>query len=272
MTETRIAATRETPPLTRGRPESETGNVGGAEKHPRLRGEDANGQRRSGEYRETPPLTRGRLDRRADLRKVCGNTPAYAGKTVLVDICLQTRRKHPRLRGEDETARTESFEELRNTPAYAGKTVSCSLYSTTVQKHPRLRGEDPSGTTSAFRPMETPPLTRGRRHPSINKELRLGNTPAYAGKTGRDGGVSGQVGKHPRLRGEDLPKPKSAARGPETPPLTRGRRYTIRFCVAWCRNTPAYAGKTDLIVITRRLARKHPRLRGEDSESQSISF
>ena len=93
--------TRETPPLTRGRPAARDdvkGVIGNTpayagktmtkeehaaafEKHPRLRGEDSEINKTFRRDAETPPLTRGRLapDARAKHRR--GNTPAYAGKT-----------------------------------------------------------------------------------------------------------------------------------------------------------------------------------------------
>ena len=53
------------------------------------------------------------------------------------------------------------------------------------------------------------------------------------------------IGKHPRLRGEDLPKKDPA-------PAEVG-------------NTPAYAGKTLHTKQGDGKGQKHPRLRGEDS-------
>ena len=152
-----------------------------------------------------------------------GNTPAYAGKTKHRASCSRTGWKHPRLRGEDfadgmslarpsETPpltrgrpqlepRPSSLPEtppltrgrlnclrergLRNgnTPAYAGKTKDGIQALADGRKHPRLRGEDKSKVLKVVFILETPPLTRGR-HARRNPEgYRLGNTPAYAGKT-----------------------------------------------------------------------------------------
>ena len=100
------------------------------QKHPRLRGEDL-----------TPDVQMLRLE---------GNTPAYAGKTLLLKRHLFYLQKHPRLRGEDcqvveraprdrETPpltrgrllpRPGAVLGTGNTPAYAGKTSSF-MYPTT---------------------------------------------------------------------------------------------------------------------------------------------
>ena len=71
------------------------------EKHPRLRGEDGNNSCNDKLSAETPPLTRGRPSMfvRKNLGK--GNTPAYAGKTLLAQERGNGLVKHPRLRGED---------------------------------------------------------------------------------------------------------------------------------------------------------------------------
>ena len=233
----------ETPPLTRGRPvvraqrEARRGNTpayagktaesgdGGERywKHPRLRGEDHR------PARSVPCLL--------------GNTPAYAGKTRRLVCTGRRLGKHPRLRGEDlyeipeliraaetppltrgrRTQRDGTAVPVGNTPAYAGKTTTGTSFVFFIRKHPRLRGEDLPGPGTETAPAETPPLTRGRllqegimsggwETPPLTRgrlgvgcarDVRPGNTPAYAGKT------SSPVARKTVLM--------------ETPPLTRGR-------------------------------------------------
>ena len=74
----------------------------------------------------------------------------------------------------------------------------------------------------------------------------MGNTPAYAGKTCFVESPIKSVGKHPRLRGEDIRSSTVDPAGMETPPLTRGRRRKRRALPSSGRNTPAYAGKTGM--------------------------
>ena len=118
----------ETPPLTRGRlRESSDGHdderntpayAGKTEtpsrpfpkrwKHPRLRGEDRQTFADKLKEWETPPLTRGRRRSGKRSRCACGNTPAYAGKTLREVDLADVLWKHPRLRGEDSPTATES--------------------------------------------------------------------------------------------------------------------------------------------------------------------
>ena len=93
----------------------------------------------------------------------------------------------------------------------------------------------------------------------------FGNTPAYAGKTGRHEDDRAPARKHPRLRGEDQPLRQKTQGGPETPPLTRGRPQCLALASDCLRNTPAYAGKTFTAFPHPLESRKHPRLRGEDA-------
>ena len=254
----------ETPPLTRGRRCATPSRPPSGRKHPRLRGEDSRLNRLDHPEAETPPLTRGRPDSSGRETETKGNTPAYAGKTAVPRRCRTRRRKHPRLRGEDsgltrtnirseETPpltrgrRDESRVDDRvpgNTPAYAGKTSGGVTSGYRFQKHPRLRGEDEHFDTPRAPLQETPPLTRGRRQGGESLREALGNTPAYAGKTGRGVTLPLQAGKHPRLRGEDSVPRRVSEAGPETPPLTRGRLPCNGYRLGHHGNTPAYAGKT----------------------------
>ena len=254
----------ETPPLARGRRETEKGGDFGFgntpacagktqsaifsnvrfRKHPRLRGEDGKGRSLRGLAQETPPLARGRLHRSGVCQRAVGNTPACAGKTAQKACNFTLRGKHPRLRGED--AQRERVSE------------KCQ---------------------------ETPPLARGRQHPALLQAPREGNTPACAGKTASSGRAvwvvretpplargrpsergarEGNRGKHPRLRGEDPERHCKDRCKPETPPLARGRRRGRESPAAMSRNTPACAGKTRSTFRDWCEEKKHPRLRGED--------
>ena len=111
---------------------------------------------------------------------------------------------------------------------------------------------------------ETPPRMRGRLAVNLNRHVRLGNTPAYAGKTRAESVRVPAPQKHPRVCGEDSPTRPSFSGSLETPPRMRGRpaaRLSLRHL---CRNTPAYAGKTMFLPWYSDIARKHPRVCGED--------
>ena len=134
----------ETPPLTRGRLRASSPGATASRKHPRLRGEDWFTSSSSRPFSETPPLTRGRLSTGDPIPQHAGNTPAYAGKTAVVNWRSSMPWKHPRLRGEDiwrmaaslplretppltrgrQGKRLIDAVDDRNTPAYAGKTAT----------------------------------------------------------------------------------------------------------------------------------------------------
>ena len=218
---------------------------------------------------------RGRLNDGQSQNVRQGNTPAYAGKTAILSAIRTTRKKHPRVCGEDaqtqapqiairETpprmrGRPEQYRgrnrKIRNTPAYAGKTRRFLNVRCKKEKHPRVCGEDSPSSSCTPLALETPPRMRGR-HSALCMSLTTGrNTPAYAGKTLLPLAERLAVGKHPRVCGEDFRGRVYAMGGKETPPRMRGRPGSRVVHGMRSRNTPAYAGKT---------TGKHPRVCGED--------
>ncbi len=151
-------------------------------KHPRVCGEDPKLSLSMSSKMETPPRMRGRSSLRDRKQKVCGNTPAYAGKMKLITLKQTDSRKHPRVCGEDCLIRTIMIRSLetpprmrgryclsfpytprkRNTPAYAGKIWSVPPLWSRSEKHPRVCGEDQSAIYFISRKLETPPRMRGR--------------------------------------------------------------------------------------------------------------
>ena len=92
-----------------------------------------------------------------------GNTPAYAGKTFLARASATLEGKHPRLRGEDEKIPSEKADLTETPPLTRGRPRHSVWRGPFSQKHPRLRGED---------------FGNGK-----DRQVLVGNTPAYAGKT-----------------------------------------------------------------------------------------
>ena len=145
--------------------------------------------------------------------------------------------------------RTKAAEkEIRNTPAYAGKTFYRGTKYSRLWKHPRVCGEDCRSGRRLNTSMETPPRMRGRRSSYIQRYTAGGNTPAYAGKTKRRCLLQMRIRKHPRVCGEDASYPGWANSGLETPPRMRGRLNLHQIPGHIAGNTPAYAGKTFLIL------------------------
>ena len=221
---------------------------------------------------ETPPLTRGRRSRTSRSRSSRRNTPAYAGKTRAPECRSRSRRKHPRLRGEDSTASRRTPSRAETPPLTRGRPSLRPISLERSRKHPRLRGEDDCRTAGLLNVVETPPLTRGRPRDPFWRDFTDRNTPAYAGKTHWHSSKPQTHWKHPRLRGEDKIADANVTTGKETPPLTRGRRRRSQVRPLLSRNTPAYAGKTGEEGSTFSGVEKHPRLRGEDRDLERLSI
>ena len=71
---------------------------------------------------------------------------------------------------------------------------------------------------------------------------------------------------HPRSRGENIAEQGWDAYALGSSPLTRGKRRVIRRCSSCRRLIPAHAGKTSTPKSVPRLARAHPRSRGENKD------
>ena len=152
----------------------------------------------------------------------------------------------------------------RNTPAYAGKTGGLSWHVMPKRKHPRVCGEDTGPQDRSMINQETPPRMRGRLHDVLALPLSERNTPAYAGKTSPMVFCEKSQKKHPRVCGEDFNRRARPKRVQETPPRMRGRLLQRRGRVRPPGNTPAYAGKTSRCICCALMAKKHPRVCGED--------
>ncbi|RSX51074.1 hypothetical protein D2E24_1914 [Bifidobacterium samirii] len=252
--------------------------------HPRLRGEDPaplpSEERKSG----SPPLARGRSRGESELGFTDRFTPACAGKMRLLSWHQLTSPVHPRLRGEDWSkagcskwrsgspplARGRSghlrqfADDVRFTPACAGKMPSALSGPFLRPVHPRLRGEDVAGSVESERPSGSPPLARGR---CLRLCLFIGPgrfTPACAGKISASSGTAVGAAVHPRLRGEDWPRPPAPCRRTGSPPLARGRSDRRSRRGFPRRFTPACAGKIMSRLCLGSPLPVHPRLRGED--------
>ena len=150
------------------------------------------------------------------------------------------------------------------TPAYAGKIGELPPCSSACRVHPRIRGEDRAYALNDLQVLGSPPHTRGRFCYAAADIQGKRFTPAYAGKiiTWRYCSRSHQV--HPRIRGEDLPVPKSPVMMAGSPPHTRGRWISCFPSSLILRFTPAYAGKIITWRYCSRSHQVHPRIRGED--------
>ena len=97
------------------------------------------------------------------------------------------------------------------TPAYAGKTPPSSSGNASLRDHPRVCGENAHGSQSPQGCRGSPPRMRGKRYIQCRRQLSVGITPAYAGKTSVQVRVYSRPWDHPRVCGEN-PTPTCAHR------------------------------------------------------------
>ena len=174
------------------------------------------------------PLTRGKRRLLVGDRERLGLIPAHAGKTPWSGPAGDSRRAHPRSRGENfshvirmspsagsspltrgkPTSTIEGAWGNRLIPAHAGKTQIYDLGYYRERAHPRSRGENLAPMMMRFGTAGSSPLTRGKHgnRPHPGRTFRL--IPAHAGKTLALIPTRGRNAAHPRSRGEN-PKRRS---------------------------------------------------------------
>ena len=239
----------------------------------------------------SPPLARGTVIHPHPLKAHHRITPACAGNRSRTDCKRHGVQDHPRLRGEQFRSKKCSCSGIgspplargtalfvwdsalycRITPACAGNRGLSTILSPSSRDHPRLRGEQLSTSACALRIAGSPPLARGTVGEEALDALGAGITPACAGN--REGNIPRRKAArdHPRLRGEQSVCHILAAGRVGSPPLARG---TVAFQldkVVVRGITPACAGNSCEIVVAAPIIRDHPRLRGEQSVSASIT-
>ena len=148
----------------------------------------------------------------------------------------------PRMRGKAANA-CSTGRAAGITPAYAGKRFCLSMSVVSPKNHPRVCGEKVRGYVKIWNEWGSPPRMRGKARRPRRVPRPLGITPAYAGKSRRKQGKTGQPEDHPRVCGEKLllPRQTSLVRG--SPPRMRGKVFAPNSFLLFCRITPAYAGK-----------------------------
>ena len=110
-------------------------------------------------------------------------------------------RSPPRMRGKvSTTLQGDIIEGI--TPAYAGKRSQDVAELQSGWDHPRVCGEKMCCTAIAFRSSGLPPRMRGKEQAAVQMGVRLGITPAYAGKSVCNIPCANWQGDHPRVCGE----------------------------------------------------------------------
>ena len=85
---------------------------------------------------------------------------------------------------------------------------------------------------------------RGKALRSMAEKLKLGITPAYAGKSGQRTVTLQPAGDHPRVCGEKVPAPMVMTTGAGSPPRMRGKAAQEAGLLIGVGIIPAHAGKS----------------------------
>ena len=231
--------------------------------HPRMCGEKCPMCQWRRSLKGSPPHVRGKDGPRVYYIPNSGITPAYAGKSTVQRGCSRHIRDHPRvcgekyyvtvgkadhegspprMRGKAKTSQ-KGLWGPRITPAYAGKSGPCPDRVPPAGDHPRVCGEKSQSTSASPRALGSPPRMRGKGVKQSNSRIRMGITPAYAGKSCIYRSTTSISWDHPRVCGEKSFKTSTSCWSKGSPPRMRGKG--IQPCNQWVRVgiTPAYAGK-----------------------------
>ena len=253
---------------------------GGAEDHPRACGEKNRPDRRRRSQRGSPPHARGKVAGLMYLSQQLGITPACAGKSATPNDASKLVRDHPRMRGEKSGMRYQPGfgwgspphargkvlrqiheRKLRGiTPACAGKRMLRATMTYEKGDHPRMRGEKPACLFKRQPGQGSPPHARGKAVIFPVANIRLGITPACAGKRPSPTAYRVQSGDHPRMRGEKKSKIKRSLLATGSPPHARGKAAVIGCHVTHLGITPACAGKSLYGKYVIQNMKDHPRV------------
>ena len=155
-------------------------------------------------------------------------------------------------------------------PAWAGKTSCIRYQALQSTAHPRVGGENPSCRPSYPRRSGSSPRGRGKRWPGCAESRTSGLIPAWAGKT-TDLAISPhKPGAHPRVGGENQLIDEIVRSDQGSSPRGRGKRDNDVSGRRQTRLIPAWAGKTHEHAATKPCAWAHPRVGGENFQSETM--
>ena len=232
--------------------------------HPRVCGEEPTGCYNCGSLPGSPPRMRGRAEAKEADRLAARITPAYAGKRACSSGVSVGKADHPRVCGEEgllfrgiggeggspprmrgrEPLRAVTICCVRITPAYAGKRSGWPAVRSKPKDHPRVCGEEWYADRKGLATGGSPPRMRGRVVNIPHLQVKVGITPAYAGKSAPFLILVTGNRDHPRVCGEELWLFCCVSLPSGSPPRMRGRVACQGPRGARYRITPAYAGKS----------------------------
>ena len=148
---------------------------------PRMRGEAFDGIKKAAEDRITPAHAgrrkscNGRVVSIEDHPRACGEKPQPKPPP------LELEGSPPRMRGEEYLV-SPDVAKPRITPAHAGRSLTVSPNRSGSRDHPRACGEKPSSSAVTCIQVGSPPRMRGEVTLCMMVTIRIGITPAHAGR------------------------------------------------------------------------------------------
>ena len=168
----------------------------------------------------------------------------------------------PRMRGKG----TQFLSNLRCvgiTPACAGKRDETDWTTTSHRDHPRVCGEKPASMPRHTLRRGSPPRMRGKELGFHIVAVKIGITPACAGKRRCPRFRPGKTRDHPRVCGEKFYVDEVLPGDTGSPPRMRGKDGVNDSAQAVTGITPACAGKSHCRSRTSPDRWDHPRVCGE---------
>ena len=150
--------------------------------HPRVCGEKLSGCVWLRVYGGSPPRMRGKVNRYPVQIPVNGITPAYAGKSAGMACNGQIRQDHPRVCGEKVDGGRNRSRQMGSPPRMRGKACVACASAAPGWDHPRVCGEKNDWQRIKEAYTGSPPRMRGKEKFAMAADMKLGITPAYAGK------------------------------------------------------------------------------------------
>ena len=231
--------------------------------HPRVRGEHTRDDRLRKRQRGSSPRARGARSRPYGERAGVGIIPACAGSTPAPDLGdREAAGSSPRARGARRRARPAT-RRRGIIPACAGSTVCSRCSASRCRDHPRVRGEHSMPRLTASSEKGSSPRARGARELGAQCPKDVGIIPACAGSTRHVVLARGDMGDHPRVRGEHTASGYTVSTWSGSSPRARGARLPRRPQQVAHGIIPACAGSTSAPTVVDPMAGDHPRVRGE---------
>ena len=112
------------------------------------------------------------------------------------------------------------------------------------------------------------PHSRGTRWHNCAQNDRHGIIPAFAGNTNPCSIVRHTSWDHPRIRGEHRTQGTRTRDNMGSSPHSRGTHRIGKYCNSHRGIIPAFAGNTEDYVKLKKMAKDHPRIRGEHISSR----